>query len=215
MLDVSRRRIAEERAHTTAEPSGEPVVAGPRIAIPEETPAPRTPVHVEPFAGVEADVGFLPGISFAPRAGIAVEPRSFVRLEAAGSVFLSEDRHADERRGARFSAWSAELSICPLSLRFAESALHACVSERFGQVRASGFGFWRSTTALEPISELGLGAVFTTRLASALLLRLGLRAEVPLVRYRFVFAGEAGDTHAVYSMSPIVPSAELGLAYRW
>jgi hypothetical protein len=217
MLDVSRHRVAEERRLTDehAKRAPEAVLDGPAISIPKETLPRREPFRVEPSIGAETAVGLLPGWGLAARAGLAIVPPRFVRLEAAVAFFLQNDEHAAGGRGARFSAWTAELAICPVSWQKGAIRADACLTERFGQVRAVGFGFAESETAMEPLSAVGLREVATLQLARPLALFLGVGVEAPFVRYRFVFADVTGGARAIYRMPPVMGSGALGLSLEW
>ena len=217
MLDVSRRRIVEER-RLADEPSKNPVTTvldGPVITIPKETLAVREPLRVEPSLGLETDVGLLPGFGFGVRPGLAVVPPRFVRVEMAVALFLRDQERTAGGRGAQFSAWTAELAICPLSFRRGMVRADACLTERFGQIRGVGFGFAESETATEPVSAVGAREVATLRLTAPLALFLGLGIEAPFVRYRFVFGEADGAARTIYRMPPVMGAGTLGLSLDW
>lgn len=217
MLDVSRQRIAEER-RAAAEPTTKAQPApldGPPIAIPKETLPSRDPWRVEPSIALETAVGLLPGWGLAPRAGIAIVPPRFVRVEAAVSLFLPDEETAGAGRGARFSGHTAELAVCPVSLHTESLRADACLTERVGAVRAAGFGFTESSTATELVAAIGAREVATLTLVRPLALFLGLGVEAPFLRYRFVFGDSAGGARVLHRMAPIVGTGALGLSLEW
>ncbi|HVU00162.1 MAG TPA: hypothetical protein VHE30_00370 [Polyangiaceae bacterium] len=218
MLDVSRRRIEEERrveAEAAPRAAPPPPASETPIAIPEDTFAPRAKTRFETWAGVEALAGVFPGPATAVKGGVVVEPAHFSRIEVAGSWFLPADHDEAAGRGVHFSAWSAEVLLCPLAYRSARFGVHGCASERVGQVRASGFGFFTSERVTEPISSLGMGVGARFLVAPAFGLRLGLRAELPVVRYRFVFTEASGGTGVAHGMSAVAVGAEAGILFPW
>jgi hypothetical protein len=239
MLDVSRHRIVEERrasaaqgekpadtgrTRSTAAPATaakatetatlhEPVIEGPRISIPEDTQPSREPWRAAPSAGMEAAVGFLPSVAIAPRVGLSVDLPRFVPLELAASLFL-EDREGASR-GARFSAWSVEMAVCPFTLRKGAFRADSCVMERLGEVRATGFGFTEDAVVTELVSTVGAREAGTVSLVGPLSAFLGLSLEAPVVRYRFVFGDSIGNTRSVHRMAPLVGTGALGLSLEW
>jgi hypothetical protein len=217
MLDVSRRRIVEERhlVEAEAQKPHETVLDGPPISIPKETLPPREPFRVEPSIGGEAAVGFLPRWGLAARAGVGILPAHFVRVEVSAALWKHDEERTSGGRGAQFSAWTAELALCPLSWRYERTRVDACVTERFGQIKAIGFGFQESATATEPLFNVGARGTTTVELAPPLGVFLGVGLEAPLVRYRFVFGDPGGGERAIYRMAPAMGSLALGLSLEW
>jgi hypothetical protein len=212
MLDVSSRQIVAERSlpnGRTSEISDS--VTGPSLAIPKETLAPRAPWKAEPSLGAEGIVGLMPEFTVAARVGVAVDAPRFFRVEVAGELWAPrEDRNATGR-GAHWSSWTAELAICPIEWREERLRIFGCVAQRFGQIRAAALGFTENTTATEALWTLGPRGVATFRIAPPLALGVGFGAEVPLVRYRFVYSDLSGEPRTVYKMAALSGSARVGL----
>ena len=144
MLDVTRHRVAEERAQNGIAAPDRPLDGG-AIDIPEATAPARERMHVEPSATLEAALGVLPELAPGFRPALALDFAQWFRLEVAANFYGSETA-AGAPKGATVSLWTIELRQCP----FFESApsstafgWDACLVEQVGQVRARGFGFDR------------------------------------------------------------------------
>jgi hypothetical protein len=166
---------------------------------------------------METAVGLLPSWGVAPRVGLAVTPPRFVPFELAVSVFFTNEERASGGRGARFSAWTAEVAVCPISLQDQAWRFRAdsCLVERLGEVRAAGFGFTEDATATELISTIGAREMGRLAVAGPLSAFLSLGVEAPFVRYRFVFGDSSGSTRSVHQMAPVVGAGVLGLLLEW
>jgi hypothetical protein len=212
MIDVSRRRVDDERTGTTTPPLGKPAAP---ITIPRDTAAPRAPWHVEPAFGIEAALGLIPAIGLAGRAGVAIEPPHSFRLELAADYWLPRDDRDNAGRGARWELFTAELGVCPFVYRQGGFSSNACAFQRFGEVRVAGFGFDQARSSFEPIWTAGARVGGAQTVLGPLAVRFGVGLEVPILRYRFVYSDEDAATRVLRRMSAIVGSAELGLSLRW
>ncbi len=215
MLDVSVRRVVEERERaaqaTTPVAEKRDVLGGPRVTIPEETPAPRQPWRVEPAVAAEGALGLVPGMALGLRAGVAVEPPRFFRVElAAGEFFPTETRAGAP--GGRFAASLVDLAVCPLLLDGRSFKGHACIEQRVGSVRAEGLDLDAKRSADEAVFTAGVGVGGSFRLAGPLALDAGVGADATVLRYRFVYRDANGETGVVYRMAPALLTARLGLA---
>jgi hypothetical protein len=219
MLDVSRKRVEEERAaNTAAAPKESELVSGPAISIPEKPPAPPAPRndvparrwHVEPFAAVEGFVGILPAFDFGGRFGFSITPPERVRVELSASLYAAKDA-SSVLPTARLDGWAAELAVFPFA--FARGALRADVGAgvRLVQVHADGLGLDQNGNADEVIVGLGLRAGLAFRVVGPLELLAGLGGDVSLSRYRFVYGSAAGGVSAVYETGPFSAEMLLGL----
>jgi hypothetical protein len=234
MLDMTKQRIVEERAlkneaaaagsngqpspvtnGAAAEPppaKNEHVVDGPTIAIPPETAAPRAPWHVEPSVGVQGALGVLPKFALGGRAGVGLIPPGLFRFELSASFFWQQDAR-EGLPGARFSAWSAELSAFPFvvtnddALRFDVGA-----GVRILELRAEGVGLDQTGIANETVVALGPRAALAWRFAGHFEAILGGAAEVALSRYRFVYQDSLGGPVPVHETSLFSGELYAGLA---
>lgn len=216
MLDMSRQRIAEERSAVAQKAAiqNAKVLEGPSIQIPKETPSARAAWHAEPNLGGETLLGFLPGVTFGVRAGAAVEPPRFWRLEAAATLFAPVET-TERGHGARFNAWSIDVGICPLEVRKGKLTWRGCIVQRLGVVRARGLDFARSESRDETLFSVGARAALSWRFARRLDLQLGLRGETPLARYRFVYEDAQARSRTVYQMGAVAVGADLSVGLRF
>lgn len=216
MLDMSRQRIAEERiaAAQKAAVAKVKVLEGPSIEIPKETPPARASWHAEPNLGAETLLWFLPGAAFGMRAGVAVEPPRFWRVEAAATLWAPVETR-EGSHGARFQTWSVDLGICPVESRNRSVTLRGCIVQRLGVVRAQGIGFARSDNPEETLFAVGARAALSWRFARRFDLQLGVRGETSLARYRFVYEDAQARSRTVYQMGPVAAGADLSLGTRF
>jgi hypothetical protein len=220
MLDVSRKRVEEERAaNVAAAPQDSELVSGPSISIPEKSPAPAAPAsellatrrwHVEPFAAVEGFAGILPGFGVGGRFGFSITPPERVRVELSASLYPAKDA-SSERPTARLAAWAADLAVYPFA--FSRGALRADVGGgvRLVQVHADGLGLDQNGSADKAIIGLGLRLGLAFRVVGPLELVGGLGGDVSLSRYRFVYGTASGGTAAVYTTGPVSAEMFVGL----
>jgi hypothetical protein len=212
MVDVSQKKLADERATESAAPAA---VRATPIVIPHDTPPARARVRVETALGAEALLGLFPGVVGAGWVGVALEPPRFFRVELDGELSLEDDERDASGRGGKFRLAAAVLDVCPITHRSVSFAVHGCVTQRFGAVTAHGVGFDDSMTATEPLWTIGARVIGTLSIAGPVAIRLGIGGDVPLVRYRFVYSDASGDTRTVRKMAAGAGSAELGLAVAW
>ena len=234
MLDVSRKRVEEERATASAAPVHDSdVVGGPSISIPEPPPAeaaaseplsepspapgavPAGPAparrwHFEPFAAVEGFAGVLPGIDVGGRFGVSVIPPERFRVELSASVYGADEPSA-ARPGVRLTAWAAELAGYPLA--FVRSRYRADIGAavRLVEVQATGVGLDQDGTAEEGMISLGPRARLSLRVIGPLLVVVGLGGDVVTSRYRFVYRTAAGAPQSVYETSLFSAQGFAGL----
>ena len=226
MLDVSRRQLVEERAAAVPEARDGTVdeAAGrrdttaaeePTITVPKETLAPRASWRVSPWASVETSEGLLPSLGLAANVGLGLAPPRFFKIEASAQIWQHQEHLDAQGRGADWALWTAELDVCPLVHETTELGAQACVAQRFGEIRSTGHGFDQTETASEPLWTVGLRAAAAQALVGPLAIRVGAGAEVPILRYRFVYTDSGGGVRVVSRMTPVAGSVELGLALRW
>jgi hypothetical protein len=220
MLDVSRKRVEEERAASAASaPEASELVSGPSISIPEKPPAPPAlgkeqlvgrRWHVEPFAAAEGFVGILPGFDLGGRFGFSITPPEGIRAELSASLYPAKDA-SSARPTARLDAWAAELAVYPFA--FSRGVLRTDVGAgvRLVQVHADGLGLDQNGNADEVIIGLGLRAGLGLRVVGPLEIVAGLGGDVSLLRYRFVYLTAARGRAAVHETGPISAEMFVGL----
>lgn len=212
MLDISKERVSDERAQVPT-PAAK-VVAGPSIQVPRETPAARAPWHADVFAGGEASLWLLPEPALGFRFGVAAEPPRFWRVEAAATLWSTTEKTRNGL-GARFDAWTAEFAVCPFETAASTPTIRGCILQRLGQIRAEGIGFAASARPEESLVSLGARAGADWPFTRYLALLAGIRAELPLVRYRFVYEDASRNTRAVHEMAWGTLGVDVALALRF
>lgn len=163
------------------------------IAIPASTHAPRLGARFEPSLGVGLLFGPVPGAVAGLELGITVRAGAFwpVSLHAAG--WWPRTHGAGGERGARFSAKSLQLGVCPWEGSLRELSLRACVLQWFGRITARGFGFDEDQRSERWAVALGAGTTVGHRFGPVLVSVDGALL-VPPVRRRYFFADVAETT---------------------
>jgi hypothetical protein len=174
-------------------PEREPSFVPTPIAIPATTHAPRRGIALEPSLGAALLFGPVPGVTAGLELGVVVRSGSFwpVSLNAAG--WWPRTHSAANERGARFSAKSLELGVCPWEGPLGPIVLRTCVREWFGRVSARGFGFDEDQRSDRWVLAFGIGATLTHWFGPVLLSVDGVLL-VPPVRRRYFFADGAAST---------------------
>jgi hypothetical protein len=209
MLDLTERAEAPGGAQ-----GGSPLPAKPPITIPEETVAPRVPWRFEPTLAGEAEVGLMPGVAFGGRLALGIEPPRVWRIEAGGTLWQERDAQIGSA-GTRFSMWTLDLAICPVSMGQEPLNAWICIAQRAGTVRAEGTGFDRNAVQRETFLAAEARSGLTWAFAGPLVLHAAFGLEVPLVRLEFVFRDAEGDLRSVYRMSPIAGVLGVGIGARF
>jgi hypothetical protein len=176
-----------------------------------EAAAPGSRSRYRPFAGAFASVrggpapGWMPGFGvFAGVLGPGFPSESALRLGVA-----RHGRSGFEVKGgsAEFQLDTVRLELCPLGLRVAPAALHACIQGELGELEARGSGLPDSRSAARPWRSLGVSGWLGVRPWPALELSLSGGLEHPLVRDRFEFNPEV-----FHEVGPVCGWLSLGLA---
>lgn len=163
------------------------------ITIPAATYAPRLGLRIEPDLGVALLMGPLPGATLGVQLGLTVRAAHFWPVSLRAGRWWPKTRRVGAERGARFSASSLEVGVCPWEGLLGELSFQACVLEWFGRVRARGSGFdvdersERWLVALGTGGNVGhwFGPVFVSASASLL---------APPVRRRYFFSDATEST---------------------
>lgn len=163
------------------------------IAIPATTHAPRRGIRLEPSLGIGLLFGPVPGAAAGLELGLTLHPGAFwpISLRAAG--WGPRSHGAGGERGARFSARSLELGVCPWQSSLGDVSLRACVLQWFGRITARGFGFDEDQRSEHWAVALGGGATVGHWLGPVLVSVDGALL-VPPVRRRYFFADVADTT---------------------
>jgi hypothetical protein len=214
MLDVTRHRVAEERAQHAVSAPDRSSLDGEAIDIPEGTAPARERLHFEPSASFEAAFGVLPELAPGFRPALALDFARWFRLEVAANFYASETA-ASALKGTTVSLWTVELRQCPLFESARRIGWAVCLVEQAGPLRARGFGFDTDANPREVFAAAGVSGELRFRLAGPLELLAGASVELPFVRYRFVYSTAAEGTLAVYRGAPIGGRAWLGVGARF
>jgi hypothetical protein len=163
------------------------------ITIPASTHAPRLGARFEPSLGVGLIVGPMPGVAAGLELGLTVRSGAFwpVSLHAAGWWPRTHDAGAE--RGARFSAKSLQVGVCPWEGSLGQLPLRACVLQWFGRITARGFGFDEDQQSEHWAVAFGAGAT-VGHWFGPVLVSVDGALLVPPVRRRYFFANVADTT---------------------
>lgn len=164
------------------------------ISIPSATYAPRLGLALRPSLGPTAAVGLIPSLALGLELGIELRfPRFWpVTLHASG---FGERRQAAAvaSKGARFTAQTLVLGVCPWGGELGGLEASVCVAQRVGRVRARGVGFdeeqrddgWALSAGASVGLSRTLGPVFVAASGSLL---------VPVARRRYFFTDDVDTT---------------------
>ncbi|HEX3597409.1 MAG TPA: hypothetical protein VHU80_20015 [Polyangiaceae bacterium] len=213
MLDVSRKRIAEERAtrrEGVREAPGDELVQGAPIAVPE--PA-RAPWHLESFAALEGFAGILPHFDAGGRFGVAAVPPERFRLEVSASVYAVDDV-SPARPGARFRAWAAELGGYPVDFTGGQFRADLGVGVRVIAVHAAGVGLDQNAAADTVVPAVGPRVLASFWPLPALGVIAGLGGDISMTRYRFVYRATGGAAVSVFETGLFSAQMFVGVVLR-
>lgn len=167
-----------------------PLTPSARDAAPEATSAPRTRVLLRAEAVV--DGGLLPAA--APGGGVAVGAvRGALRVELAGAFYGGQSTAASAAgKGASFTLASAALRGCFAFGRSVEVA--PCVGAALARIGGHGEGVQQGAVGASTLGGPEAAVTFGVPLTSALALRAGVAAFLPVTRQAFVITG-LGTVH--------------------
>ncbi|HEX4340640.1 MAG TPA: hypothetical protein VH062_32250 [Polyangiaceae bacterium] len=197
MLDLNRQKTGDDVGHPAA-----------ALGI---RPANTVPLHVVPFAGAAASAGALPGLALGFRAGVALLPPAFMRVQLSGSVYAAENV-SSARPGARMFGWAAELAAFPFSASGGPLRADFGAGVRLTELYARGLGLYRTESPSEALPSLGPRVELSLRIAGPLALDVGLGVDAALSRYRFVYRDSSGGVVSVYETAPFFGEIGVGLA---
>jgi len=195
---------AEAKALQSAEPLP--------IQLPRETPAPREPWRLRLAAEGSLALGLLPGLApgielgFGARAPKLPEMRLF-----AGWYAPREQLRSEQDAGARFDFAYLGFELCPFEHEYGVAEWFVCAGQSLGRLRVESFGFDQNQTSnhlsYALLARTGLQVAFSGRWGA----RLGIRAELPLVRGVFSYGTPEGGQQSLFEASPVTAVLDLGL----
>lgn len=174
----------------TVQPDGAPAPPPPPPAPPPPPRAPRRWASVG--LGLRVDVGLSPSLAIAPALALGLgASRWSLRLDA--TWLPAQDAPLDARRGGRFEAWTAALSVCA---RWGRGRWRAgpCAGVEAGVIHAEGYGVSAPASTWEPWVAARGGGALDLALWGPVHLAVAVVARVPLRRASFVLEG-VGAVH--------------------
>jgi len=185
------------------------------IRLPPDTPAPREPWRFQLAAEGVAALGMLPGFAPGIELGLGAKAPRLPELRLfAGWFGPREQRRAEQDAGARFDALYLGFEVCPFEETQGVIEWTICAGQSVGRLRSAAFGFDENTTSNHlTYSLLAHGAV-RLALSSRWAVRLGMRAELPLVRGTFRYGTPDGGQQELFEPSPVAAVLDLGLIVR-
>ena len=209
MVDISADELPEPAKKPASGPSR---AAPPRapIELPRDTHAPREPWRFSAVALGTLAVGVLPGVAPGVRLGFGAEPPAFWPIELFASWWPAQ-RASSEDAGARFTALTVGLYVCPVSVGTENTRAEFCLGQEVGQLGVRGFGFDRNDERTRLTYDLSLRVRTSQHLVGPLKLVAGVQALWPLSRDRFVADEADGGRREVFRRPFMAGAAELGV----
>ena len=87
--------------------------------------------------------------------------------------------------------------------------------ELFGRLEAAGFGLDDNRDRARPVLNVGLRGAIAFEVAGPLSLLGGVGGYAPLIRDDFFYTAADGRKAPLFTMSPVVGTAEAGLGVNW
>jgi len=185
------------------------------IRLPPDTPAPREPWRFQLAAEGVGALGILPGFAPGVELGFGAKAPRLPELRLfAGWYGPREQRRAEQDAGARFDALYLGFEVCPFEEALGISQWTMCAGQSVGRMRAAAFGFDENTSSDHLTYALLARGALQLALSSRWAVRLGVRAELPLVRGMFRYGTPDGGQQELYQPSPIAAVLDLGLIVR-
>jgi hypothetical protein len=193
---------------TPSQPAPAPLPAQP--AGPRQEPA--NAWHLETGASVAAEVGLLPHATLGVRVDALLTPPGFIPLEAYGEIWPYDTTQSGASNGAFTLAWGGG-GLCPLAYSRGRFLAYGCASGIAGVVFSQG-----QNGGPNGPQALLAGALETRvayRIGGPFAVRLGLAAEVPILRpYRD--STTAGSGAPDYFRTTVVTgTADAGLGLEF
>lgn len=185
------------------------------IRLPRDTPAAREPWRHQLAAEAVFALGILPGFAPGVELGFGAKAPRMPELRLfAGWFAPREQRRADRDAGARFDALYLGLEVCPFEHLAGIAQWSFCAGQAVGRIRSAAFGFDENSTSNHLTYAILARGALQLGLSSHWSLRLGIRAELPLVRGSFRYGTPDGSQPELYQPSPVAAVLDLGLIVR-
>lgn len=213
-----------------APPAASPRVPTPSLAAPASPPPPApavasvaTSAAAPPArwtaavdAGPLVALGLLPGVSYGAQASVSLGPPAGPRLHLGLALWPDSRSQPDVSAGADANLIVMSVGLCPLSVRGTGRVLLGCAGAHVGRLSAKGVG---ADSSMEQqshvIFDLSAGARLEQVIVGRLFAAAEVRAEVPIVRVRVVYAGPAGEVREVFRMQPVAGVGQLQIGWRF
>lgn len=176
-------------------PGGAPARSlGTPLSIPTNTFPPRLALALRPSLGAAAAVGLIPSLALGLELGVELRSPHFwpIALHAAG-FGEQRQRAAVPSRGARFTAQTLVLGVCPWTGELGGLDASVCVAQRLGRVRARGVGFDERQRDDGWLLHVGAGLTLARSFGPLFVAASGTLL-VPVVRRRYFFTDDVDIT---------------------
>jgi hypothetical protein len=208
---VSEAPAPAANAPAKAAPSPEPLA----IHLPPDTPAPREPWRLQLAAEGSGAIGMLPGFAPGIELGFGAKGPTLPEMRLfAGWYAQREQRRSEPDAGARFDVGYLGLEVCPLERELGISRWFVCAGQSLGRLRVEAFGFDQNLTSTHLTYALLVRGGVQLGLGSRWAARLGVRAELPLVRGVFSYGTREGAEQDLFRASSVAAVLDFGLVVR-
>jgi hypothetical protein len=161
-----------------------------------------------------ASVGQLPGLAPGVGAFLGVTVPGLFPLVL--DVGYSPEQEASGGGGrVAVDVQAVGISVCPIHASDRVWSGAVCLLQQVGRLGATGYGFDRTESRTRIHYALGVRLRGGARVVGPLLARLGLGAEAPLARDRFVYERPDGGAGALFRPDPVIGVAEVGLGIEF
>ncbi|MBI5536173.1 MAG: hypothetical protein HY898_25855 [Deltaproteobacteria bacterium] len=218
-------RVAERDIETRGEPCSRlddsiAVVITLMIDELRQVPSPWKVPRVPPRQGPELQVSAAAGVGASRGLLPSTAPFGFLRAEgghpSVWPIALSlrgwaPSEKVDQGVGARFTAWSADLGLCPTLVDHLSWKLGVCGGAGVLTVGTDSVGLVGGANSSK---VLGFGAASGSaglRIAGPIWLRLDVSAMIPFRRLHYWYTGRDGSAHPVHEGSVGAPMVSLGV----
>ncbi|HEY6726150.1 MAG TPA: hypothetical protein VI197_19075 [Polyangiaceae bacterium] len=222
MLDIPKTRVpAPAPAPSATQPAASPAVSttpspptrSSKLHVPKDTPPRRPRWRFEVGLGALGVHGLLPEVTFGVRGHVAVKPPEFWKVGIDVGSYASVDQTiGGDAAGASFSPKELGVFLCPLYLPVSAIALEGCFVQHVGTLHVEGFGFDSNEQQERPYVNLGVALAASLRIAGPLSVRMGIDAQVPLLRETFRYGSQDGEEPSLFRMTPLLLAGQIGVA---
>jgi len=159
-------------------------------------------------------VGDLPRVAGGFGLRVAFDAPQAVGFSLGVQAWPRRDIRDSTGAGARFSGYEIALALCPRIVTRLRFELLACGGARAGIIHVRGLGL-ASTQGIvtwRTLADAALGV--RVRVGGPMWVVAAVGVGVPLVRDRFTYIANDGESVALHRSWPAVPMVEVGLAVR-